>query len=59
MADINIKYKKLADDAMKLIELDNAIIDAIERGDKSMIQPMYVNRAGLIRQIQDLAKFKP
>jgi hypothetical protein len=59
MADIVIKYKKLVEAAQRLIQIDNSIIDATKRGDESLMQAMNVTRAGIVRQIEALADFKP
>jgi hypothetical protein len=59
MADIKVKYAKLAADALQLITIDNFIIDAVQRNDQSQLQAAYVTRAQVIRQIQKLAEFTP
>jgi len=58
MADVIVKYAKLVKDTLQLIDVDNAIIEATQKGDQSLMQPLYVTRNGIIKQIHDLANYK-
>ena len=59
MSELSKKYTNLARAALKVIELDNAIIAALENGDISMMQAYLTSRVLPVQTVNRLAAWEP